>query len=63
MKAANDELTALTLKFQGDGDYEGTKAFLAKYGVVTPELQGDLDRLKSIPTDIVFEQGASVLGL
>jgi hypothetical protein len=63
MKAANDELTALTLKFQGDGDYQGSKAFLAKYGVVTPELQSDLDRLKAIPTDIVFEQGVEVLGL
>jgi hypothetical protein len=63
MQAANQQLTALTLKFQGDGDYEGTKAFLAKYGVVTPELQGDLDRLKAIPTDIVFEQGVKVLGL
>ena len=63
MQAANQQLTALTLKFQGDGDYEGTKAFLAKYGVVTPELQSDLDRLKAIPTDIVFEQGVKVLGL
>lgn len=63
MQAANQELTALTLKYQGDGDYEGAKAFLARYGVVTPELQGDLDRLKAIPTDIVFEQGVEVLGL
>lgn len=63
MKAANHELTAMYLKFQGDGDYQGTKAFLAKYAKVSPELQADLDRLKSIPTDIVFEQGVEVLGL
>ncbi len=63
MKAANQELTALTLKFQGDGDYAGAKAFLTKYGVVGPQLQADLDRLKAIPTDIVFEQGVEVLGL
>lgn len=63
MKAANHELTAIFLKFQGDGDYEGTKAFLEKYGKVSPQLQADLDRLKSIPTDIVFEQGVDVLGL
>lgn len=63
MKAANQELTALTLKLQGDGDYAGCKAFLAKYGVVSPQLKADLDRLKAIPTDIVFEQGVEVLGL
>ena len=63
MKAANHELTAMYLKYQGDGDYQGTKAFLAKYAKVSPELQADLDRLKSIPTDIVFEQGVEVLGL
>ena len=63
MAKANDTLAALTLKLQGDGDYDGTKAFLDKYGVVTAELQADLDRLKEIPTDIVFEQGVEVLGL
>jgi hypothetical protein len=63
MKSANQELTAITLKIQGDGDYDGAKAFLGKYGVVSPELQADLDRLKAIPTDIVFEQGVQVLKL
>ncbi len=63
MAKANDDLTALTLKLQGDGDYEGTKAFLAKYGVVSPQLKADLERLREIPTDIVFEQGVEVLGL
>ncbi len=60
---ANNELTTLTLKLQGDGDYEGTKAFLDKYGVISPQLQTDLERLDKIPTDIVFEQGVDVLGL
>jgi hypothetical protein len=63
MKAANQELTALTLKLQGDGDYQGAKEFLARFGVLGPQLKADLDRLKTIPTDIVFEQGAEVLGL
>lgn len=63
MSQANNELTALTLKLQGDGDYEGAKAFMGKYGVVGQELQSDLERLKSVPTDIVFEQGVKVLGL
>lgn len=63
MAEANNALAALTLKFQGDGDYDGTKAFFDKYGVVTAELKADLERLKEIPTDIVFEQGVEVLGL
>ena len=63
MAQANNALASLTLKLQGDGDYEGTKAFLDKYGIVSAELQADLDRLKEIPTDIVFEQGTKVLGL
>lgn len=63
MAQATQELTTITLKFQGDGDYEGAKKFLQKYGKVSPELQKDLNRLSDIPTDIVFEQGADVLGL
>jgi len=63
MAKANQELTTITLKFQGDGDYEGVKAFVEKYGKVDQQLQADLARLKEIPTDIVFEQGAEVLGL
>lgn len=63
MAKATEELTAMTLKFQGDGDYAGAKQFLEKYGVVGEQLKQDLARLESIPTDIVFEQGVEVLGL
>lgn len=63
MREANRELTAWMLKLQGDGDYQGAKAFLERYGTIGPELQADLDRLKAIPTDIVFEQGPEVLKL
>lgn len=63
MAKANHDLTALTLTLQGDGDYDGVKAFFTKYAVVSPQLQADLDRLSSVPTDIVFEQGTEVLGL
>ena len=63
MASATEELTTLTLRLQGDGDYEGAKAFLKKYGTVGPQLEKDLKRLEEIPTDIVFEQGADVLGL
>ena len=36
-----------------------------KYGVITDELQEDLERInsKGIPVDIVFNQGEDVLGL
>jgi hypothetical protein len=63
MAKATEELTTITLKFQGDGDYEGAKAFVEEYGKVGPELIEDLSRLEDIPTDIVFEQGADVLGI
>ena len=63
MAQATEELTNITLRFQGDGDYEGASAFVKKYGQVDSQLEKDLARLKSIPTDIVFEQGADVLGI
>ena len=65
MKSAVDNWAEKILIFQGNGDYDGAVKFLAKYGVVKPELQTCLDHLKTakIPVDIVFEQGAGVLGL
>jgi hypothetical protein len=50
---------------QGEGDYEAVKAWIAKDGKPTPELQADLDRINQsgIPVDIVFEQGPEVLGV
>jgi peptidase M49-like protein len=63
MAQATEELTSLTLRFQGDGDYLGAKAFMEKYGKIGPQLEMDLKRLENVPTDIVFEQGVDVLGL
>lgn len=37
---------------QARGDYEASKAFIAKYGVTTPELDGALAKLGHIPVDI-----------
>jgi hypothetical protein len=53
-------LSEKILTLQGNGDYEGVGAFQEQYGKISPELQRDLDRLKSkgIPVDIVFEQGS-----
>ena len=63
MRAAVDSMAATILRYQGDGDYEGVRRFLADRGVIPPTLQQDLDRLgtKGIPVDIVFEQGMDVL--
>ncbi len=65
MAAAVSELSRQILVLQGNGDYDGTKALFDELGVVTPQLQSDLDRLTAakIPVDIVFNQGAAVLGL
>jgi hypothetical protein len=53
------------LTLQGNGDYAAVDAFVRELGTVNPQLQADLDRLAAavIPVDIVFEQGAEVLGL
>ena len=65
MRVAVDSLGGQILRFQGDGDYEGVKRFMAARSTLSPTLQSDLARLgsKGIPVDVVFEQGAAVLGL
>ena len=65
MGDAVNELAGVILKFQGDGDYEGLGEFMETYQVVGDTLQQNLDRLgdEGIPVDVVFEQGADVLGL
>jgi len=64
MRKAVDELSALLLKLQGDGDYAGVQKLLDELGVIRPQLRADLDRLSSrnIPVDVVFNQGKTVLG-
>jgi hypothetical protein len=64
-RAAAEALAARILKVQGDGAYAVAKSMLATEAVVRPQLQADLARLttRSIPVDIVFEQGKQVLGL
>jgi hypothetical protein len=65
MREAMNALSEQILRFQGDGDYAGVQSFMARYGQVDAELQGDLRRLAGagIPVDVVFEQGVDVLGL
>lgn len=65
MKMAMNELSALILQLQGNGDYDGVGALMDEKGGIGPQLQSDLDKLAAagIPVDIVFEQGIEVLGL
>jgi hypothetical protein len=57
-KAGMNALTEKILTLQGNGDYEGVGVFQEQYGKISPELQKDLDRLKTkgIPVDVVFDQ-------
>jgi hypothetical protein len=65
MTAAIDSLSELILTLQGNGDYEGVAALVAKSGVIKADLAEDLARIKAanIPVDITFKQGKKVLGL
>ncbi len=64
-RAAMNDLSNLILTLQGNGDKAGVAALQKEKALVQPALQADLDKLqaKGIPVDIVFEQGAEVLGL
>ncbi len=65
MQVAMAALSELLLTLQGNGDYEGAAELMAAKGVISEELQGDLDRLTNanIPVDIVFNMGVAELGL
>lgn len=65
MESAMKDLSNLILTLQGDGNYEGVSNLVSEKGIISPELQADLDRLSdaNIPVDVIFEQGVSALGL
>lgn len=65
MSNAMEDLSRKLLILQGDGNYEGAAELTASKGVIGEQLQADLNRLTqaSIPVDITFNQGASVLGI
>lgn len=65
MQEAARDLARKVLVAQGDGDYEGVKAWIESEGVIKEQLQADLDRLTEagIPVDIYFEMGPHMLGL
>lgn len=64
-RSAMNDLSKTILTLQGNGDKAGVQTLASEKGIVKPDLQSDLDKLKAkgIPVDIVFEQGADVLGL
>jgi len=65
MQEASNELGALILKIQGDGDFDAAQELIKEKGMINEDLQKDLDRIEAagIPVDIIFNQGTSVLGL
>lgn len=65
MQAAVDALTNDILTIQGDGNYDAAVALIEKYGKIDAELAADLETINQndIPVDIVFTQGAQVVGL
>jgi hypothetical protein len=50
--AVASTLTGEIMTIQAEGNYARAKKFLDTYGVMTPQLQRTLDRLKAIPVDI-----------
>ncbi|MGV8946661.1 MAG: dipeptidyl-peptidase 3 family protein, partial [Lutibacter sp.] len=65
MEEAIRQLSYLILTLQGNGDYEGVARLVEEKGVISIDLQRDLDKLSkaNIPVDVIFEQGVEVLGL
>lgn len=64
-KTAMNDLSNLILTLQGNGDKVAVEKLSADKGIIKPDLQADLNKLKQkgIPVDIIFEQGTEVLGL
>jgi len=65
MEIAMKEMSNLILTLQGNGDYDGVTKLVKEKGIISEDLQADLDRLgiAGIPVDVIFEQGIDVLGL
>ncbi|HEY9220607.1 MAG TPA: Zn-dependent hydrolase [Lutibacter sp.] len=59
MEEAMRQLSFLILTLQGNGDYDGVVKLVEEKGIISPDLQRDLDKLSkaNIPVDVIFEQG------
>jgi hypothetical protein len=64
-RLAMNDWAKKVLMFEGDGDYEGAKAYLEANGKILPNLQSDIDKISEskIPVDIIYDQGLQALGL
>ena len=65
MEEAMRQLSYLILTLQGNGDYDGVAKLVDEKGIISTDLQSDLDKLSNayIPVDVIYEQGTDVLGL
>jgi hypothetical protein len=65
MQKAMNDLGAMILKIQGEGDFEAAQRLIEDKGAIGEMLQADLDRIDAagIPVDIRFNQGLKVAGL
>ena len=65
MQTAMEELSNIILTLQGNGDYDGVAKLVAEKGIISEDLQKDLDMLseQNIPVDVIFEQGLKALEL
>ncbi|NUM80282.1 hypothetical protein HUU42_05695 [bacterium] len=45
-------LAKTLLELQAEGNYEGAKQFLAKYGEVTADIKADIEKMNAIPRDL-----------
>jgi len=52
MESAIGALVAAIVKLQGDGDYEGVKAFNARYGTLDASAKAVIATMRAIPIDI-----------
>ncbi len=52
VKDAVRKLTGEFLTLQAEGSYDKAKSMLDKYGVIRPQMQSALDKLKDVPVDI-----------
>jgi len=52
MQSAVGALVSAIVKLQGDGDYEGVKAFNARYGTLDADAQAVIASMRAIPVDI-----------
>lgn len=65
MESAMTDLSEIIITLQGNGDYNGVLKLVNEKGIISSDLQQDLDKLTkaSIPVDVIFEQGIDALGL